>query len=85
VIAIGAASVRSTVLALGVWRISGSGDIWFRQGTVAVVAAKAGVGCTFLAAGAIETILVSDAVAEGYIGIIQDGSETGNISLTQLF
>jgi hypothetical protein len=84
VIAIGAAAVRSAQLALGRWRISGSGDIWFRQGDNAVVATKAGAGSAYLAAGAIEECLVETAASEGYISIIQDGAETGNVSLTRL-
>lgn len=83
VIALGAASVRSTQLAAGLWRISGSGDCWFRQGGNTVAATKAGAGSTYLAAGAIEAVLVVGS-SDDYIGIIQDGAETGNVSLTQV-
>jgi hypothetical protein len=81
VIAIGAASVRSTEMAAGMWRISGSGDIWFRQGGSTVVA-TAGAESTYLSAGAIEFMRVTSA-ADGYLAIIRDGTETGNVSLTR--
>ena len=83
VLAIGAASVRSTQLAAGLWRISGSGDIWFIQGGNACTALKATATSGYLAAGAIEVALVTDAT-DGYIAIIQDGAETGNVSITPI-
>jgi len=82
-IAIGAVSVRSAQLVAGVWRISGSGDIWFRQGDVTVVA-TVGAGSTYLSAGAIELAPVDVIATEGYIAIIRDGTETGNVSITRL-
>lgn len=82
VLAIGAASVRSTALAVGEHRISGSGDVWLRQGGNAVVA-TAGAGSSFLAAGAIESLWVTGA-ADGYVAIIRDGTMTGNVSVTQI-
>ena len=82
IIAIGAASVRSTALVVGEYRISGSGDIWFRQGGAAVVASAA-AGSTYLAAGAIETCKVTGS-ANAYVAVIRDGTETGNVSITQI-
>jgi hypothetical protein len=84
VIAIGAVAVRSTQMAAGTWRISGSGDIWFKQGTVAVTASAAATS-TYLAAGAVETFVVVGAGVDDYVSVIQDGSETGNVSITKLF
>jgi hypothetical protein len=84
VIAIGAAAVRSTQMAAGTWRISGSGDIWFKQGTVAVTASAAATS-TYLAAGAVETFIVVGAGVDDYVSVIQDGAETGNVSITKLF
>lgn len=83
VIAIGAAAVRSAQLAVGTWRISGSGDIWFKQGDNAVVASAA-AGSVYLASGAIETAVVVNSTTEGYISIIRDGTSTGNVSLTRM-
>lgn len=84
VIAIGAAAVRSTQMAAGTWRISGSGDVWFKQGTVAVTASAAATS-TFLAAGAVETFIVANAAVDDYVSVIQDGAETGNVSITKIF
>ena len=83
IIAIGAASVRSAALGVGLWRISGSGDVWFRQGDNTVVASAA-AGSSYLAAGAVECAVVATGVADGYIAIIRDGSETGNVSITKI-
>jgi len=82
VIVIGAASVASTVLAVGEHRISGSGAIWFRQGGSGVTA-TAGAGSTYLASGVVETFNVTG-TADGYVAVIRDGAATGNVSITQI-
>lgn len=84
VLAIGAVAVRSAQLAVGTWRISGSGDIWLRQGDNAVTASAA-AGSAYLGAGAIETAVVVNNTTQGYISIIRDGTSTGNVSITRLF
>jgi hypothetical protein len=83
VLAIGAAAVRSTQLALGTWRISGSGDCWFKQGDVTVTASAAATS-TYLAAGAIETLTVDNITNNGYLSVIQDNTDTGDLSLTRI-
>lgn len=82
-IAIGAAAVRTAQLAAGRWRISGSGDIWFKQGDVTVVASAAATSA-FLSAGAIEVADVENTTTEGYISVIRDGAATGNVSITKV-
>jgi hypothetical protein len=81
VLAIGAASVRSALLAPGMWRISGFGDYWFKQGDIAVDAA-AGAGSAAMSAGAIEVMRVTGA-ADGYVAIIREDIATGSVSLTR--
>jgi len=53
------------------------------QGATGLTALKAGATCTYMAAGAIEVALVT-AAANAFIAIIQDGAETGNVSITPI-
>jgi hypothetical protein len=82
VLDVAAAGDRSVQLAAGVWRLSATRDLWFRQGTVEVVAAKDTAGSAFLAAGGVEFVRVTGAT-DDYVHVIRGEDETdGKASLT---
>ena len=83
-LAIGAASVRSTLLAKGfAYAVTASVDCTIRQGGSAVVAVADTADNWFLAKGAAIELAVSDA-SDGYVAVIAVAGTSGSLYIATL-
>ena len=74
---------RSTQLAVGLWRLCATRDLWYKQGAVTVTAVKDTAGSAFLAAGGVAMIPVTTEDVDDYVHVIKGEDETdGKASLT---
>jgi hypothetical protein len=80
VVAVGAVTAASTQLSLGRYRLTATCDCWIKQGASTVTAAANSTN-PYLAAGAIEEMDVDNTTNNGYVAVIQDGAQTGYLSI----
>lgn len=74
---------RSIQLSAGLWRLAPNRDIWYKQGTIAVAAAKDTAESHYLAGGAIELIPVTG-TNDDYVHVIAGEDPTaGKASITK--
>jgi hypothetical protein len=78
VLNINSTGARSTILAVGNWRISGNREIWFKQGASTVTAAKDTAGSVYLGGGGIDSFPVT-AASDGYVFVIAGEDPTEGI------